>query len=528
MTRAPGSRPGKWRPSLGQVTLSVLIVVVTLPLVGLFFFRVLENQLVRETESELIAQSAVLAQIFAREAAGAGDALPKGRILPDDASPDPSLPYDPILPSLDLTSADLLPARPDGRPAPAVPPQALRIGRRLRDLGRDVQKVTLAGFRFLDATGRVIGGTGEVGLSFAGVAEVDAALTGRYASVIRSRLRDKPTPPLYSISRGTKIRVFVAMPVVAGQRVIGVVYASRTPNNIVKYFYAERAKLLTASTIVLAVVLMLGFFFIRLVNRPVADLIGWTRAVSAGARPGETRLARRGTREIAQLADSFEAMAESLHHRSEYIATFAAHVGHELKSPLTTIQGAAELLRDQPMSEAERGKFLGNIIHDADRLTLLLNRLRDLARAENVPMGGSTTLGELAAELRLAHPGIALNIALGGALPLAMAGEKLTIILGHLIDNSSAHGADTVTISAEVGADEPGGGVALDIIDNGRGISPGNREKIFDAFFTTRRESGGTGIGLEIVKSLLQSHKGAITLIPAETGAHFRITLPSI
>ncbi|MEM7507096.1 MAG: HAMP domain-containing sensor histidine kinase [Pseudomonadota bacterium] len=523
MTRPPVSTGRKWRPSLGQVTLAVLIVVVTLPLVGLFFFRVLENQLIRETESELIAQSAVLAQIFAREVEAAGDALPRGKILPDDAKPDPSRAYDPILPSLDLTSADLLPARPDGRRAPAASAQALEIGRRLRDLGRDVQKITLAGFRFLDATGRVIGGTGEVGLSFAGVPEVDVALTGRYASVIRSRVRDKPTPPLYSISRGTKIRVFVALPVVSGQRVMGVVYASRTPNNIVKYFYAERAKLLTASMVVLAVVLVLGFFFIRLVNRPVADLIGWTRSISAGDRPDEIALGRRGTREIAQLADSFAAMAESLHHRSEYIATFAAHVSHELKSPLTTIQGAAELLRDQPMSEAERGKFLATIVHDAERLTLLLNRLRDLARAENLPMGGRTTLADLAEGLRLAHPGVTLELPEGDATPIAMSSEKLSIILGHLIGNSAAHGADRVAISV-IGGQE----VTLDIRDNGKGVSPGNREKIFDAFFTTRRESGGTGVGLEIVKSLLQSHKGAISLIPSETGAHFRITLPLV
>ncbi|MEL6478661.1 MAG: two-component sensor histidine kinase, partial [Pseudomonadota bacterium] len=120
----------------------MLAVVVMLPLVGLFFFRVLENQLIRETESELISQTAVLAGVFAREADRSGAALPAGRLLPDDAWPDPTRAFDPILPTLDLASAGLLPTRPDGEPAPTPDASALSLGRRLSDLGREVQRVT--------------------------------------------------------------------------------------------------------------------------------------------------------------------------------------------------------------------------------------------------------------------------------------------------------------------------------------------------------------------------------------------------
>ena len=508
---------GKWRPSLGQVTVIMLLGVVMLPLVGLFFFRVLENQLVRETESELIAQSAVLAQVFAREIERAGEGVPRGRILPDDARPDPSRRFDPILPSLDLTSDDLLPARPDGRRALTPSPQALRVGRRMTTLGGEVQRVTLAGFRFLDANGVTIGGGGELGSSFAHVREVELALSGHYASVIRSRIRDKPAPPLYSISRGTKIRVFVAMPVVLDQRVVGVVYASRTPNNIVKYFYSERWKLAIAGAVVLIAVALLGMFFIRLINRPVSDLIAWTEGVSDGTAPAHPP-SRFGTREISQLAASFEELAASLQQRSDYIATFAAHVSHELKSPLTTIQGAAELIREEEMEAGERRRLLDRIIGDTGRLTTLLNRLRELARAENVDPGGTTSLAEIAVGLRDTHPGIAVEILGETTRSLAIPGESLRIILGHLIDNSKAHGASRVRVTV-------GAGGQIDVVDDGDGISPGNRDRIFDAFFTTRREDGGTGIGLEIVKSLLQTHGGAISLRPSETGAHFRLVL---
>ncbi|TIP68863.1 MAG: two-component sensor histidine kinase, partial [Mesorhizobium sp.] len=88
----------------------------------------------------------------------------------------------------------------------------------------ETQKTTLAGFRLLDAKGVVIAGREEVGLSLGAVAEVRAALAGRYASVLRQRISDEPPPSLYSVSRGTRVRVFVAMPVAVDGKVAGVVY----------------------------------------------------------------------------------------------------------------------------------------------------------------------------------------------------------------------------------------------------------------------------------------------------------------
>lgn len=98
-----------------------------------------------------------------------------------------------------------------------------------------------------------------------------------------------------------------------------------------------------------------------------------------------------GTRELAMLSQGFLDMAERLYDRTDYIATFAAHVSHELKSPLSSIQGAAELLRDaaDEMSERERQKFLDNVIADAQRLTALVERLRELARADNPHTGAA-------------------------------------------------------------------------------------------------------------------------------------------
>ncbi|TIX64336.1 MAG: two-component sensor histidine kinase, partial [Mesorhizobium sp.] len=95
----------KWRPRLATVVVAILIVVMALPLVGLFFFRLYENQLIRQTEAELIAQGAVLAAIYAEDVRQAGIAPEKlGAPVSADPARDNNYPYDPIEPRLDLAS----------------------------------------------------------------------------------------------------------------------------------------------------------------------------------------------------------------------------------------------------------------------------------------------------------------------------------------------------------------------------------------------------------------------------------------
>lgn len=516
----------KWRPRLSFIVFTVLITVMALPLVGLVFFRLYENQLVRQTEMELITQSAVLAAVLEREVRDRlGDGITLGADKPRELRVTENAPIEPVLPLLDLAVHDVLDRRPDAIEPKQVPEKAyLELGERMTEIVSRTRRVTLAGFRILDARGTVIGGRGEVGLSLAHVDEVSAALQGYYTSVLRVRISDLPKPPIYSVSRGTGIRVFAALPVFVDNKVAGVIYTSRTPSNILKHLYEERRKVFLAAIAVLGVTLITGLVFVRVITRPIKGLIQYVEKVGSGDRENARPPKHHGSREIAMLSQSFIDMTQQLADRSDYIQNFAAHVSHELKTPLTSIQGAAELLRDSgaSMTDEERRKFLGNVIQDTGRLTALLERLRDLARADNPQERGPVSLDTVLSDVQGAYPRFHLEVAGQAATLVPMSRENAVIVFSHMVDNSMRHGAAHLGVHVTL----EGRRARISVRDDGEGISEYNKDKIFDPFFTTRRESGGTGMGLGIVRSMLQSHGGDIRIGSSDRGAAFELTLP--
>jgi two-component system sensor histidine kinase CreC len=259
------------------------------------------------------------------------------------------------------------------------------------------------------------------------------------------------------------------------------------------------------------------------------ELIGRAARIARGDREAFQPLTHYGTREFAQLSRSFLDMAEQLSRRSDYIATFSAHLTHELKSPLTSIKGAAELLLESAQSDKdtltrmEQKNFLSNILGDAERLEIMTRRLRELARAETAPQNEQAELGFVVGGLKSRFP--TRSISASGCLDrtIGMSAEKALIVLSHLTDNAMRHNAKNVRLEASGEAET----IRLTITNDGDPISEPNREKIFDAFFTTRRDTGGTGMGLAIVKAVMTSHGGTIKLLPADRGAAFELEFPA-
>lgn len=289
---------------------------------------------------------------------------------------------------------------------------------------------------------------------------------------------------------------------------------------------AQQTVLVTVAAAVLLVAGLIGFVLYRAISQPVGELIALSRAVASGERVAIRPLRHNGTREFAALSQAFIDMAGRLTRRSDAVSSYAAHVSHELKSPLTAIRGAAELLRedldDPRMDAGERRRFLDNIVGDALRLDALLQRLRELARAEAAPVVGTTTLAPVVEGLRERFPSLGIRGSGDLDVALALSVEDALILLSHLADNASRHSAVTLDIEATRAPE----GLLVTVDDDGSGISLNNRAHVFDSFFTTRRESGGTGMGLAIVQAMLEMQGGRISLRDRPAGAGFALTLP--
>ncbi len=530
-----------FRTRLSAVLLTVNLAVIALPFGSIFFFRIYENQLIQETERELISQAALIGAMYRQALLGAGveaTALAQtrgGRVVPTPrakkasqyGSESSSPIWTVVTPQLDLATVDTLPSRPDGRPPTELPSAAAAAaGRAMSPILDQAQRTSLIGARVLDAHGTTVGGTAEMGLNFSHVREVSIALTGRYASALRFRELENAPQEIVTIARGTGVRVFVAMPIREGAQVLGVVYLSRTPKSIVRHMYDERVKVALALATILFLTISLAILTSRTISRPVGELLARTRRVTSGEASDLATLSRPGTREMAELSEGISQMARALSDRAAYIRTLASHVSHEFKTPLTSIEGAAELLQDHhdSMTAEERERFLANISGDTARLRALLDRLLDLARAENAQRTEEDV--DLSHAVREAMTGLSSGVQTEVEIPadltVSINEEAIGIVLSNLFDNAVQHGATHIQMTTELTDDH----AVLTVIDNGRGISEANRQKIFEHFFTTRRDTGGTGLGLGIVQALLTAHGGNIALAAHDgPGAAFAVTL---
>jgi two-component system sensor histidine kinase ChvG len=500
--------------SLRTILFGTLLFVATLPGFAAMFLRVYENTLVQQTEAELIAEGAMLEAAY--------------KSLWRDGVPDAPRRLSPEPPRIDLRTMDILPPQPDGVPAGPPDPHAERVAHMLAPIVADASSVTLAATRLLDRDGIVVLGGDDLGRSYASLPEVRAALAGRRATLLRERGNYQPRYLLETLSRAASIRVHHVRPVVDGGRVVGVVMLSRSPRGLFFGIYQDRGKIALGVALIFGMLVLLAGLLSRGIARPIDALTKATQDVARGLvhvpDPPST-----AAREIRVLFENFAIMAARIEQRSRYLRDFAAAVSHEFKTPIAGIRGALELLDEHgaAMSKAERSRFISNAAADADRLSRLVQRLLDLARADLVTVAADSRadvaarIGALADAFRSAAFSVDLDLA--EKLPKArITPEVLDTVIETLIDNSRHAGATRVEIAARPARP----GIEVRIADDGSGIDEADRARIFEPFFTGRREAGGTGLGLSIARSLLAATGGSIASEPAERGAVFALWLP--
>ncbi|MDQ1723292.1 MAG: hypothetical protein QOG52_320 [Frankiaceae bacterium] len=216
--------------------------------------------------------------------------------------------------------------------------------------------------------------------------------------------------------------------------------------------------------------------------------------------------------------------------RSDLIST----VAHELRSPLTGVKGfAATLLAKwDRFTDEQRKLMIQTIDADADRVTRLISELLDVSRIDAGRLEMRRQVVDIAAAARSV---LDRHIAAGEApdrFTLSATGElpemwadpdKVRQVFGNLVENGLRHGEGVVTIAIEPYDD----GAAVTVSDEGPGIPPEVLSRVFTKFWRDSKR-GGTGLGLYIVKGLVEAHGGAIQVTSGpEGGAQFRFTLPA-
>jgi PAS domain S-box-containing protein len=219
-------------------------------------------------------------------------------------------------------------------------------------------------------------------------------------------------------------------------------------------------------------------------------------------------------------------------------ADLVSTVAHELRSPLTSVKGfTATLLAKWPrFTDDQKRLMLETVNADADRVTRLITELLDVSRIEagrievrrelvDIPeraaklIAGRVAAGDDAGRFRVEAP---------GELPETwLDADKVDQILGNLVENAVRHGAGTVTTVVEAlpGAGAPS--VAVSVRDQGQGIAPELAPRVFRQFWRAKRR-GGAGLGLFIVKGLIEAHGGSISVQQAPGGgAEFRFIMPA-
>ncbi len=502
---APASR---WRRAVVHLAriryrlLLVNVIVVAVPLAGVLFARMHERQLLTALERDMIHQGELVRALVSVDPGG--------------------------------------PRLAERGPALAVAARHTRTRIRLLDeRGRVVADSHAAGppEGAEPAVPHLYGGTGprhapEVpdALDVALRREIQLALAGRYGSATRLWGRQE------------RVYLFAALPImgaagappaagapVPSARVQGVVYVTRSTQTVKLQLFRLRTWLFDLLVVALALTTVLSLFLAATIARPLGKLTRAAERLAAGDRDASLALDRAD--EIGQLSRAIERMAAELDRRARDQRALAADISHELKTPLTGIRGAAELLRDGAADDpAARARFLTMILDDAARLDRLVVRLLELSRLESDDTPAEDVDVAAHAQAALARlterTGVAavLERTGRGRCPARVRPAALDAALDNLLANAAQHAAPTTPVTLTLARRR--GRVRIAVHNQGAPISPAVQARVWDRFFTTRAADGGSGLGLAIVRAAAAAHGGAVGVESAASrGTTFWIEL---
>ncbi len=486
----------RWRDELSRIRYRLVLInllIVSVPLLGIGFARFYEREMLRSLEDDMIHQAMLLRAVVLADPAGPSLATRTPLLVSIARETRMRLRL------LDVTATVLADSHGAG------PPEGTAEGEALARLGV--------------APNPAPDDHVPNPMNLPTRPEIVKALAGGYGATTR----------VWRFDGGTRVYLFVALPIRAADGVVqGVVYVTRSTLPVVAAMHRLRTTLWRVLLGAFAATAILTLFLATTISRPLARLTDVAQRIAGGARVEPMRLERRD--EIGRLARAVDTMAQKLDARAQDVAELAANLSHEFKSPLTSIRGAAELLVEGAADDPDaRRLFLENIRGDAARLDRLVTRLLELSRleADTTPIE-TVALDEVVADAVNARRGPAPIDVTYAASATRVRGRRtlLASMVGNLLDNAEQHArpGSRVTLRVEDGA---AGTVRLAVHNAGEAISPANLARVWDRFFTTRGDAGGSGLGLPIVAAVARAHGGTVGVESTpDAGTTFTVELP--
>lgn len=382
-----------------------------------------------------------------------------------------------------------------------------------------------------DAKGRVIYDSEDgkaVGEDFSDWRDVHRTLLGEYgARATRIPGEVSPDDPARQLTVA-----YVAAPIYQHGNIAGVVTVAKPKYNIDRFVAHAKENLLLAVLISVAMVIALGLMLYSWVSRPLQALADYANSISRDER---VTLPKLGDNEIGRVGEAMEAMRQALEDK-QYVERYVQTLTHEIKSPLTAIQAAAELLaRDLP--EESREQFANTILRETDRLNQFSSQLLELAALEkrrHIENPVEIILAEIIEDIidsnRLTCEQRELNISFQPQDQCHVTGDRFLILqavdnlMRNAMDFSPQHGTITLRLQRD------DGDITIDVIDEGPGIPDYVGERIFERFYSLPRPHSGrksTGIGLTFAREVAELHGGTLSLQGLHPGTRARLTLPA-
>lgn len=293
--------------------------------------------------------------------------------------------------------------------------------------------------------------------------------------------------------------------------------------------------LLWGGLLAAAIALVLTFVLSRRMSSPIGALAATARRLGRGDLSQRVQLRDRG--EVRELAQAFNSMAVDLERLEQLRRNLVADVAHELRTPLSNIQGYVEAIRDGVMKPD--GATLDSLNEEAALLSRLVDELQELSLAEAGELK-LVYLEEDVTELirraavswqpQVVAKGMSLSVDLPDKLPsVNIDWQRINQVLHNLLENAVAHTGKGGIIT--VAAAERGDWVEISVSDTGEGIPAQDLPNIFERFYrvdrSRARATGGSGLGLTIAKRLVEAHGGKIEAQSKPgRGSRFSFTIP--